>query len=66
MKLPKSKRLRFAIYTLHLLVAVGVFGIYKNADLNGLAAYMAVTSIPLVAYILGDSFRPSNTSDINK
>jgi hypothetical protein len=64
--LPKSKRLRFAVYTIHLLVAVGIYGMRIGADFAGLSAYMAVTTIPLVAYILGDSLRPSNTNDIDK
>jgi hypothetical protein len=59
MKLPKSNRFRFALYTLHLLCVIGIWGVYRGADLNGLAAYMAVTVIPLVAYILGETYRPS-------
>jgi hypothetical protein len=60
MTIPKSKRFRFSIYTLHLMVAVGILGMILKADLAGLSSYMAVTAIPLVAYILGESFRPSN------
>jgi hypothetical protein len=66
MTLPKSKRLRFALYTMHLLVVVGMYGMHIGADLTGLAVYMTVTVIPLVAYITGDSLRPSNLNDINK
>ena len=65
-QLPRSKRLRFSIYTLHLLTAVGVLGMYLKTDLSQLAAYMAVTVIPLVAYIIGDTMRPSNLNDIEK
>lgn len=64
--LPKSKRLRFAVYTLHLFVAIGVYGIYKGADLNSLAVFLTAVAIPLVGYIIGDTFRPSNLTDINK
>jgi hypothetical protein len=60
MKIPQSKRFRFSIYTLHLMVAVGILGMILKTDLAGLSSYMAVTAIPLVAYILGESFRPSN------
>jgi hypothetical protein len=61
MKIPnKNKRLKFAFYTLHLMVAVGILGMYWGVDLGALGVYMAVTAIPLVAYILGETFRPSN------
>jgi hypothetical protein len=39
---------------------------YLKTDLSQLAAYMAVTVIPLVAYIIGDTMRPSNLNDIEK
>ena len=66
MRLPKSKRLRFAVYTLHLFVGMGVYGIYKEVDLSQLAIFLTAVAIPLVAYILGDTFRSSNLEDINK
>jgi hypothetical protein len=44
---------------MHLLFLVGILAMYWRADLNGLSAYMAVTTIPLVAYILGETYRPS-------
>jgi hypothetical protein len=64
--MPKSKRLWFSLYTMHLLAGIGVYGLSVGADLNGLSVYMTVTIIPLVAYITGDTIRPSNTNDINK
>lgn len=57
--LPNSKRLRFAVYTMHLLVVVGLIGMKWGVDMAGLAAYMGVTTIPLVAYILGETYKPS-------
>ena len=64
--MPKSKRLRFAVYVFHVYMALGVFGIVKQTDLTALGTFCALTSFPLLAYILGDTFRPSNLTDINK
>jgi len=51
---------------MHLLAGIGIYGLSVGADMNGLSVYMTVTIIPLVAYITGDTIRPSNTNDINK
>jgi hypothetical protein len=59
--LPKSKRLRFSVYTMHLLAGIGVWGMYLGADLAALSVYMTVTVIPLVAYITGETIRKSET-----
>ena len=64
--LPKSKRLRFSVYVFHIFVGIGFYGIYKGADLSQLAIYLTAVAIPLVGYILGDTFRPSNLTDIDK
>jgi hypothetical protein len=66
MKLPKSKRLRFSIAVIIANFIIGFFGIYKNADLTALGTFLALSNTPLYAYILGDSFRPSNLKNIDE
>ena len=58
-KMPPSKRLRFAIYVFHVFVGIGIYGIAKGADMAGLGAYLAATAIPLIAYVLGETYRKS-------
>lgn len=59
MKIHRSKRLRFSIYVFHVFIFIGIFAIVKNYNLSDLAVYMSATAIPLVAYVLGDTFRKS-------
>lgn len=66
MKLPKSKRLRFSIWVIVANFAIGALGILKSADLTALGTFLALSNTPLYAYILGDTFRASNTNDIDK
>jgi len=66
MNLPKSKRLRFSVWVIVANFAIGVLGILKGADLQALGVFLALSNAPLYAYVLGDSFRPSNLTDINK
>ena len=66
MNLPKSKRIRFSVWVIVANFAIGVLGILKGADLQALGVFLALSNAPLYAYVLGDSFRPSNLTDINK
>ena len=66
MKLPKSKRLRFSVWVIVMNFAIGALGVYKGTDMQALGIFLALCNTPLYAYILGDSFRPSDLSDINK
>jgi len=66
MKLPKSKRLRFSIWVIVANFIIGAYGLYIGADLQALGVFLALSNAPLYAYVLGDSFRPSDLSDINK
>jgi hypothetical protein len=66
MKLPKSKRLRFSIAVIIANFIIGFFGIIKGADLTALGTFLALSNTPLYAYILGDSFRPSNLKNIDE
>jgi hypothetical protein len=66
LKLPKSKRLRFAIYTFHVYIILGIFGVIMGANLADLGVFCSTTSIPLIAYILGDSYRPSKLENIEE
>jgi hypothetical protein len=64
--LPKSKRLRFAVGVLIANFVVVIFGMWKGTDLVALGTCLMMINAPLYVYILGDSYRPSNTNDINK
>lgn len=66
MKLPKSKRLRFSVWVIVANFLIGAYGIHAGADLQALGVFLALSNAPLYAYVLGDSFRPSNLTDINK
>jgi hypothetical protein len=56
----KSKRLWLTIYVIHLVSAIGVYGISKGANLSDLSVYIVATVIPLLGYITGETIRPSN------
>lgn len=66
MKLPKSKRLRFSIAVIIANFIIGTIGIYQNADLQALGVFLALSNAPLYTYVLGDTFRASNVTDINQ
>ena len=56
----KRKRFKFAIYTMHVFILIGIYAIRNDVDLTALGVYLGATAIPLVAYILGDSLRKSD------
>ena len=64
--LPKSKRLRFAVYVFHIYILLGILAMRWQVELSSLGAYVAATSLPLLGYILGDTFRKSDLTDIEK
>ena len=66
MNVPKSKRLRFSIAVIIANFAIGAFGIIKGSDLAALGTFLALSNTPLYAYILGDTIRKSDLTDINK
>jgi hypothetical protein len=55
----KLKRFKFSIIVIIANFIIGAFGIYHTADLTALGTFLALSNTPLYAYILGDSFRPS-------
>ena len=60
LKLPKSKRYRISIYTMISLMVIGILGfIYDPMHIDNLGAYMIATVMPIIGYVLGESFRPS-------
>jgi hypothetical protein len=59
MKIPNSKRLRFASIAVGVNIGVFLFGIYYGADLTALGTGLSMANMPVYVYILGDSFRPS-------
>ena len=56
----KSKRFRLTILVLAMNFAIFVCGIYKGADLSSLGTGLSLLNAPLYAYILGETYRPSN------
>ena len=56
----KSKRFRLTIIVLVANFAIFMYGIYKGADLSSLGTGLSLLNTPLYAYILGESYRPSN------
>lgn len=66
MRLPKSKRLRFAAIVIGINFLTVWVGMYFNADLVALGTCLLMINSPLYVYILGDSFRSSNLEDIKK
>lgn len=64
--MPKSKRLRFSVWVIVANFLIGILGIFQGADLQALGIFLAMSNAPLYAYVLGDSFRASNLTDINK
>jgi hypothetical protein len=59
MKIPNSKRLRFASVAFSVNIGVVLFGIYFGAELVALGTCLSLVNAPVYVYILGDSFRPS-------
>jgi hypothetical protein len=66
MKLPKSKRLRFTAVGLGVNFITVWIGVYFNVDLVALGTCLSLINAPLYVYVFGDSFRPSNLTDIDK
>tara|TARA_R110000824_G_scaffold252912_2_gene441753 strand:+ start:985 stop:1221 length:237 start_codon:yes stop_codon:yes gene_type:complete len=62
----KSKRFRITIAVLVANFAIFMYGIFKGADLSALGTGLSLLNAPLYAYILGESYRPSNTKDISQ
>ena len=56
----KSKRFRLTILVLAMNFAIFVYGIYKGSDLSSLGTGLSLLNAPLYAYILGETYRPSN------
>jgi hypothetical protein len=63
---PKSKRFRFAFYAFHFYMITGILAAWQGWDLNALALFFTATSIPIVGYIVGDSLRQSDLTDLEK
>lgn len=62
-KLPPSRRLRVAVgATVVLLLIGGVAFIYAPEELDHLSDYIIAAVLPLITFILGESFRPSRDS----
>lgn len=62
----KSTRLKFSQYVITANFIVFCFGIYHGADLSDLGTGLAMINTPLVAYVLGRSYRGSNINSTDK
>ena len=56
----KSKRLRFTIAVIIVNYVIGFYAIKHGVDLAALGTFLALVNTPLYAYIMGESYRPSN------
>jgi Kef-type K+ transport system membrane component KefB len=64
-KLTNSKRLKFAIITFIIYLAIGITTLLFRPDsLTDMGVYLSITSIPLVTYILGETLRASNKKQL--
>lgn len=62
-KLPPSRRLRVAVYSTLILMIIGLIGFwYAPEELDHLSDYVIAAILPLITFILGESFRPSQNS----
>jgi hypothetical protein len=62
----KNKRFRFSIWVIVANFVIGAFGIWHGADLNALGVFLALSNAPLYAFVLGDTFRPSDVDQLKK
>lgn len=58
-KLPKSKRLRVALFAFMINSILYCYGMFKEVDLAGLGAGLALINAPIMAYLGAESFKPS-------
>jgi len=58
-RMTKSKRLKFTIFSILINIGVFIFGIAKGADLSDLGIGLAALNGPLYMYIWGETTRPS-------
>ncbi len=59
-----SKRLKVSIIFVSILLIIGLITLYTRPNyLNNMAVYIVSTTLPLIAYIIGESFRPSVKSN---
>jgi len=62
----KSKRLRIAILAFFIYIILGIITLFTDSSaLSGMGIYVGSTSLPILVYILGESFRPSNKNNNN-
>jgi len=56
----KYKRLKVAIIFAIINIGLLIYGIEKGVDPSTLGTGLSLVNAPIYAFILGDSFRPSN------
>jgi hypothetical protein len=62
----KNKRFKFSIWVIVANFMIGMFGIWHGADLTALGVFLALSNTPLYAFVLGDTFRPSDVDQFKK
>ena len=61
-----SKRLRISIIAFFIYIIIGILTLFIDSKaLTGMGVYIGSTSLPILVYILGESFRPSNKTNTN-
>lgn len=56
---PKSKRLRVTLFAFLINAILYYYGMYKEVDLAGLGAGLALINAPIMAYLGAESYKPS-------
>lgn len=61
----QSTRLRFCIYVIIANFIFGGIAMYLEIDLGTVGTFLSLANTPLYAYVLGRSYRGSNTQNNN-
>lgn len=61
--LSKSKRMKLSMLVISLNFITFWIGIYFKLDLNNLGVGLMTINAPLLAYIMGETYRPSDKKE---
>lgn len=61
----KQKRLKVAIVAMIVNYLLFLYGISEGADLSDLGNGLAMTNVPLMVWILGETYRPTKSINEN-
>jgi len=57
-------RLKFCTWAFVVNCAIFSFAIYQKADLTATGVGLSMLNAPVLAYVLGDTIRPSNNDEV--